>query len=111
MWPETGSFCSPPPGRAVGAKSARKRSATMRAVSDRHDLWSKVLRFRTGFARSSEDGTSKAKCLVSDCQKGVNFMGYSGGGRESNPPGILRPLTGFEDRGTHQASGRLRGAG
>jgi hypothetical protein len=32
----------------------------------------------------------------------------SGGGRESNPPGSFRPLTGFEDRGTHQASGRLR---
>ena len=28
----------------------------------------------------------------------------SGGGRESNPPGSFRPLNGFEDRGTHQAS-------
>jgi hypothetical protein len=26
-----------------------------------------------------------------------------GGGRESNPPGSFRPLTGFEDRGAHQA--------
>ena len=33
---------------------------------------------------------------------------FSGGGRESNPPGHFRTLIGFEDRGTHQASGRLQ---
>jgi hypothetical protein len=32
----------------------------------------------------------------------------SGGGRESNPPGSFRPLTGFEDREAHQAPFRLR---
>jgi hypothetical protein len=35
-------------------------------------------------------------------------LSVSGGGRESNPPGSFRPLTGFEDRGAHQAPGRLR---
>ena len=32
-----------------------------------------------------------------------------GGGRESNPPGALQPLNGFEDRGAHQALIRLQG--
>ena len=35
----------------------------------------------------------------------------SGGGRESNPPSVVRRFTDFEDRGAHQAPGRLRWAG
>ena len=34
-------------------------------------------------------------------------MSFSGGGRESNPPGNFRPLVGFEDRDVHQARNRL----
>ncbi len=37
--------------------------------------------------------------------------GFGGGGRESNPPGGFHRLNGFEDRGAHQALGRLRDGG
>ena len=36
------------------------------------------------------------------------MTGFRGGGRESNPPGSFHRLNGFEDRGAHQALGRLR---
>ena len=37
--------------------------------------------------------------------------GGGGGGRESNPPQVFQPATGFEDQGAHQALVRLRGPG
>jgi hypothetical protein len=39
---------------------------------------------------------------------GITSVQGSGGGRESNPPAGISPHTGFEDRGAHQALGRLR---
>ena len=47
----------------------------------------------------------RAKLLQPPGRRGRHL---GGGGRESNPPGHFRTLIGFEDRGTHQASGRLR---
>ena len=60
----------------------------------------------SGAARR-EDGIGLGKGAAAN----AGTTTFGGGGRESNPPGTFRPPTGFEDRGAHQALGRLREGG
>jgi len=67
-------------------------------------------RCTVGHMTTAPPGTNDpriAQGVISATRRARQFFG--GGGRESNPPGHSRTLIGFEDRGTHQASGRLRG--
>ena len=112
---------------AVGGSAAAAASATLAGLMapERARSWARATAALTSAAPSSSRaatrrGSASTTSVLGTWRRGSTIATLRrrsrpcpepsprGGGRESNPPTTRAPSTGFEDRGGHQAPGRLR---
>jgi hypothetical protein len=103
---DDGTFCG---YRLTGSQGSEGEAYVLRVPSNFEVTMHNgtALGGRTGTA-PPRSATCKRPTGVRTTQDHDDIWPGSGGGRESNPPAVRARLTGFEDRGGHQAPGRLR---